>query len=137
MATVSKTGATSPTPATRRGRKPKTGHDARLEFRLSSEAKAKIERAALVSGQSVSDFAASTLVREAAEVLAAYETTTLSDRDRDLFLALLDSDEGPNEALQAAFAHYQEGQVVGGRYILPGESDSATPNDTETKKGTP
>lgn len=88
-------------------------HSARLDFRLSDEAKARIEKAALVSGQSLSDFAASTLTREANEVLAIYEVTTLSDRDRDLFLELLDAQDAPNEALKAAFARYQGGEVVG------------------------
>jgi hypothetical protein len=36
-------------------------HDARLNFRLSRSVKERIEWAALVSGQSVSDFAASAL----------------------------------------------------------------------------
>lgn len=112
-----------PTPsAPKRGRKPTKNHTARLDFRLPDEAKMRIERAALVSGQSLSDFAASTLVREANEVLAAYETTTLSDRDRDVFLALLDAEDGPNEALQSAFARYEQGRVVGSRYFLPGEA---------------
>lgn len=109
-------------------RKPKTTrhpparkHEARLDFRLPREAREQIERAALVSGQSLSDFAAGTLVREAAQVLSAYQTTTLSDRDRDLFLALLDSEEGPNDALREAHARYATGQVVGGTYFLPGE----------------
>ena len=97
-------------------------HSARLDFRLSDEAKARIEKAALVSGQSLSDFAASTLTREANEVLASYEATVLSDRDRDLFLELLDAPDAPNEALQNAFARYQSGRVEGGRYLLAGEN---------------
>lgn len=102
-------------------RVPQRKHEARLDFRLPREAREQIERAALVSGQSLSDFAAGTLVREAAQVLSAYQTTTLSDRDRDLFLALLDSEEGPNDALREAHARYSQGQVVGGTYFLLGE----------------
>lgn len=109
-------------------RPPARKHEARLDFRLPSEAREQIERAALVSGQSLSDFAAGTLVREATQVLAAYQSTTLSDRDRDLFLALLDSEEGPNDALREAHARYSQGQVVGGTYYLPGES---VPEDTK------
>lgn len=87
---------------------------ARLEFRLSREAKEKIEKAALASGQSVSDFAASTLLREAGEVLANHNVNTLSDRDRDIFLQLLDNPPAPSPALAQAAADYQRrAQVVG------------------------
>jgi len=103
-------------------RAPQRKHEARLDFRLPREAREQIERAALVSGQSLSDFAAGTLVREAAQVLSAYQTTTLSDRDRDLFLALLDSEEGPNDALREAHARYLQGSVVGGTYFMPVET---------------
>lgn len=115
---------TSPT-VQKRASKPTARHGARLDFRLPDEAKARIEKAALVSGQSLSDFAASTLVKSANEVLAAYEATTLSDRDRDLFLQLLDADDEPNEALTTAFTRYQEGNVESNRYLLPGENSQA------------
>jgi len=98
---------------------------------LSDEAKARIEKAALVSGQSLSDFAASTLTRQANEVLATYEATTLSDHDRDLFLALLDAQDAPNQALKTAFARYQEGEIVGGRYLLPGENQRESQNSDQ------
>jgi len=45
------------------------GSDARLNFRLSSELKETIEQAAAELGQSVSDFAVSTLVQSARKVL--------------------------------------------------------------------
>jgi len=45
------------------------GNDARLNFRLSSELKQTIEQAAAVLGQSVSEFAVSTLVEFARKVL--------------------------------------------------------------------
>lgn len=35
--------------------------------------------------------------------------TRLSDRDRDIFLALLNSDEEPNEALKQAVEEYKKG----------------------------
>ena len=90
--------------------------DARLDFRLPAEAKALIEQAAAITCQSVSDFAASTLVRTAREIVARYQETRLSDRDRDLFLALLDADGEPNEALKRAAEEYQAGHVEGSRY---------------------
>jgi uncharacterized protein (DUF1778 family) len=81
--------------------------DSRLDFRLNRQVKDVIERAAAVSGQSVSDFAVSALYRTAKEVLEKEQTTRLSSRDRDLFLALLDSDAKPNEALKRAARRYK------------------------------
>jgi len=81
--------------------------DARLDFRLNSQAKEVIEQAAAVSGQSVSDFAVSALYRTAKEVLEREQTTRLSNRDRDVFLAMIDSDAKPNEALKRAAKRYK------------------------------
>ncbi|HXG65016.1 MAG TPA: DUF1778 domain-containing protein [Blastocatellia bacterium] len=82
--------------------------DARLDFRLNQQVKEVIEQAAAVSGQSVSDFAVSVLYRTAKEVLENERNTRLSDRDRDIFLALLDSDAKPNEALKRAANRYKK-----------------------------
>lgn len=81
--------------------------DARLDFRLHSEVKEVIEQAAAVSGQSVSDFAVSALYRAAKEVLEREQATRLSNRDRDIFLTMLDSDTKPNEALKRAAKKYK------------------------------
>ena len=81
--------------------------DARLDFRLNRQVKEVIEQAAAVSGQSVSDFAVSALYRTAKEVLEREQTTRLSNRDRDVFLAMLDSDAKPNEALKRAAKRYK------------------------------
>ena len=81
--------------------------DSRLDFRLNRQVKEVIERAAAVSGQSVSDFALSALYRTAKEVLEREQTTRLSNRDRDIFLAMLDSDAKPNEALKRAAKRYK------------------------------
>lgn len=80
---------------------------ARLNFRLPNEVKEVIERAAVASGLTVTDFAISALVNSANQVLERHQTRTLSDRDRDLFLALLDSDQQPNEALKKAAREYK------------------------------
>ncbi len=80
---------------------------ARLNFRLPNEMKETIERAAVASGLTVTDFAINALVNSANEVLERHQTRTLSNRDRDVFLALLDSDEEPNEALKEAAKEYK------------------------------
>lgn len=84
-------------------------NDARLNFRLPEELKATIEKAAARLGQSVSDFAVSTLVRTAREVIREHDVTELSNRDRDVFVAILDdADARPNEALASAAERYKE-----------------------------
>jgi uncharacterized protein (DUF1778 family) len=79
----------------------------RLNFRLPSEVKEKIERAAVVSGLTVTDFAIHSLIASAEDVLERHQATVLSNRDRDLFLALVESDEKPNEALLDAVKDFK------------------------------
>lgn len=82
---------------------------ARLNFRLPAELKQTIEEAAAYLGQSVSDFAVSTLVDRAQHIIQAHHVTRLSNRDRDIFLAILhDENAEPNEALKAAAQRYQD-----------------------------
>jgi uncharacterized protein (DUF1778 family) len=81
--------------------------DTRLDFRLNRQVKEVIERSAAVSGQSVSEFAVSALYRTAIEVLEKGQVSRLSNRDRDVFLAMLDSDATPVEALKRAAKKYK------------------------------
>lgn len=80
----------------------------RPNFRLSLEAKEKIERTALASGLTVTDLAVHALINIADEILERQHRRKLSKRDRDIFLALLDSDEEPNAALKSAFQGRRE-----------------------------
>lgn len=83
--------------------------DARLNFRLPSDLKDVIEEAAAALGQSVSDFAVSTLVRQARSVIEQRNVTTLSDRDRERFIAILDDPSAkPNAALVKAAKRYKK-----------------------------
>ena len=85
----------------------RTNQAARLNFRLPPEIKEKIESAAIVSGVTVTDFAIKALANTAQEVLEKHHTTILSDRDRDIFLAMLEDDSEPNEALKNAVEEYK------------------------------
>jgi uncharacterized protein (DUF1778 family) len=80
----------------------------RLDFRLSPEHKSLIERAAAAEGQTVTDFALSTLLKAAHETIQRATLTTLSDRDSEVFLRMLDSDAPPNAALKAAAKRYRK-----------------------------
>jgi uncharacterized protein (DUF1778 family) len=82
-------------------------NDARLNFRLPAELKETIEEAAACLGQSVSDFAVSTLAQTARNVIEQHQVTRLSNRDRETFMALLDdADAQPNRALRSAAKRY-------------------------------
>jgi uncharacterized protein (DUF1778 family) len=84
-------------------------HEARLNFRLPIELKQTIEEAAARLGQSVSDFAVSTLVRSARDVITQERITTLSQRDWEAFSALLEREDlRPNGALRAAARKYKK-----------------------------
>lgn len=83
--------------------------DARINFRLSSDLKKTIEDAAAEMGQSVSDFAISTLVQTARRILHEQQVTRLSERDRQRFVAMLDDESSqPNDALVKAAKRYKK-----------------------------
>ena len=88
---------------------PKTNSDARINFRLSGELKKTIEDAAAEMGQSISDFAISTLVQTARKILHDQQVTRLSERNRQLFVALLEDESSKsNEALVKATKRYKK-----------------------------
>jgi uncharacterized protein (DUF1778 family) len=80
----------------------------RLDVRLQADHKNLIEQAASMLGQSVSSFAVSTLVREAGRVVEESVILKLSNRDRDIFLAMLDNPPEPNDRLRRAFDRHKE-----------------------------
>ncbi len=90
---------------------PGSSADARIEFRIPAGAKNQIERAAAIQGRTVSDFAKEVLTRSARAVIEEHQTVQLSDRDRDIFLKMLDADAAPNAALTSA-ARKQRSRIV-------------------------
>jgi uncharacterized protein (DUF1778 family) len=82
--------------------------DARIDFRISSQLKATIEEAAALRGQSLSEFAVSTLAENAHRVIEQCHVTELSNQDRDIFLAVVDGAAArPNSALADAAKQYK------------------------------
>lgn len=80
-----------------------------IDFRLPAELKHVVEQAAALRGQSLDDFAVSTVVENAQRVILQHQVTELSNRDRDIFLALLDNDSSePSDALLASAESYKE-----------------------------
>jgi len=78
-------------------------NSARVEFRLPPEEKEMIEQAVRLLGTTLSEFVRPRLVQDARKILAEYSITRLTDRDRDIFLAMLEADSEPNAELQKAF----------------------------------
>ncbi len=84
-------------------------NDARLNFRINSELKKTIEDAAAQTGQTVSDFAVSTLIQVSRKILLDEQATRLTDRDRQLFAEMLDDESTkPNAALVKAAKRYKK-----------------------------
>ena len=83
----------------------------RMDFRLSAEHKSLIERAASVDGQTVSNFAISSLVKAAEEAIRRATNRALSARDSQAFLEMLESNAEPNAALKAAARRYKDRRV--------------------------
>ena len=85
-----------------------TAQTARLDLRLDPERKHLIEQAASLLGQSISAFTVSSAVRQASEIVERFGTLSLSDRDRDAFLAALDNPPKPNARLKKAFKSHDK-----------------------------
>lgn len=80
----------------------------RLNFRLPSEIKERVENAALVSGVTVTDFAITALANTAEEILERHQARILSNRDRKIFLEMLENPPEPNDALKNAAKEYKK-----------------------------
>ena len=79
----------------------------RIDFRTAPDVKDLIERAASLQGMTTSEFIKSVVVPASEQVVERHETRVLSDRDRDLFLLLLDNPPAPNEALKTAAQRFK------------------------------
>jgi uncharacterized protein (DUF1778 family) len=80
----------------------------RLNVRLPDRLKDLIQEAAELSGQTMSDFVVSTLSTTARRILHQERLIVLSDRDRDIFLKMLDADAKPSQALRRAARWYKK-----------------------------
>lgn len=83
--------------------------DERIDLRVDDEAKALIERAASISGMSVSTFTLSSTLQAAREQISEYEKLSLSNRDRDLFVSAILAPARANAVLRAAMKSKKRG----------------------------
>lgn len=91
----------------------------RMNFRLSSEVKDRVARAAALAGQDLTEFAVTTLSEKADAVLARHESLLLNQEEYRFFLNALDDEmREPSEKSRAAAEKYRRGSRKGVRYIV-------------------
>jgi uncharacterized protein (DUF1778 family) len=79
----------------------------RIEARIHSEQRRRIERAAALKGTSISDFVVSTLDDAARRTIQEHESWTLSARDSEAFMKALLDPAPPGPRLRAAIRRYK------------------------------
>jgi len=79
----------------------------RIEARIHSDQRRRIERAAALKGTSISDFIVSTLDNAAKRTIEEHESWTLSARDSEAFMKALLDPAPPGLRLRAAIRRYK------------------------------
>jgi len=80
----------------------------RLEARVTAQQKELVQRAAELSGRSLSDFIVSSLQTAAEEAMRTHQVLQLTARSTEAFLAALLNPPAPNERLRRAAHEYLE-----------------------------
>lgn len=79
----------------------------RLNIRISPEIKARVERAARILGQDLTEFTSNTLNQQAQEVIESHDQILLSESDYRYFLEALNKPAGrPSRRSQEALENY-------------------------------
>ena len=82
--------------------------DARLDIRITPDQKDLVERAAAVSGLSMTNFVARCIEKAAKRTLQDYEKMTLTKRDSEAFVQALVKPSTPSRRLSRAAGRYKE-----------------------------
>lgn len=80
----------------------------RINIRVTPEIKKLIERAAMLSHASITDFMLTTVRKAAERMIAETDTLILNNEERDRFMSLLNKPASPNEALKSAMLKHRE-----------------------------
>ena len=80
---------------------------ARLSCRVSVRIKNQVEEAALLLGQSITDFTESALAEKAQAVLDRHQHITMSERDFTRFVDAIDQAKPPTDDLRKAMSDYR------------------------------
>ena len=75
----------------------------RIEIRTNEEAKILIEKAATLTGKTLSSYILSKSLTSAKEDIAQMELISIADNDRNMFYSLLTDPPTPNKALKTLF----------------------------------
>ncbi len=86
----------------------RAGKTERLEARVPAHVKELLQRAADLSGRSLSDFVLAAACDAAEETVRTHEVIQLSAEDSRLFAEAILNPPPPNERLLAAFEDYRE-----------------------------
>jgi uncharacterized protein (DUF1778 family) len=81
---------------------------ARLEARLTRDQKRLIERAAHIRGTSVTDFVLASAQQAATQTIKDFQTLSLRDEAREVFVTALLNPPAPNATARAAAQRYKE-----------------------------
>lgn len=96
----------------------------RMNFRLASEVKARVARAAALAGQDLTEFAVAALSEKADETIEKHESVFLNRSDYNFFLDILDGKDSsvaakePSERSRISAEKYRQGKRAGARYRL-------------------
>jgi uncharacterized protein (DUF1778 family) len=82
--------------------------EARIEARISVEAKALIQRAVDIEGTTLTDFISKSAQAAAQDVIEAHQTLKLGIEDSRAFVDAILNPKEPNEALKSAVRRYKE-----------------------------
>lgn len=94
--------------------------ESRMNFRLASDVKKRVARAATLVGQDLTEFAVAALSEKADVIIERHDQMLLGSKDYDFFLdALAETTVSePSERSRAVAARYRQGMRKGVRYQL-------------------
>jgi uncharacterized protein (DUF1778 family) len=82
--------------------------DSRLDLRVTLEQKELLERAAAIKGVSLSAYTLSHLLPAARQDIDSHEKLILSNRDRDLFMSVMENPPELKGKLKSVIEKYRE-----------------------------
>ncbi len=90
--------------------------DVQFNFRTALENKEKVERAARIAKQTLTEFAETAVIERAESTLARHESILLSDQDFDRFVELMSAETAPTKKARREAKEFSQGRMEGGRY---------------------
>jgi uncharacterized protein (DUF1778 family) len=92
-----------PRSSTSTGRDERRPRATRLGFRVDSETKRRVQRAAALERRSITDYCLTAIAQATRETISRHESLLLSEGDREVFFDALIHPPEPNARLRRAF----------------------------------